>query len=149
MMKLKNSAFTLILMGVLTLVGNLVGYKTSILQSIPGMLILIAISMLGFLLAKVIPIKIPAVAYVVTLGALATFPVIPGAVMINQYISKINFLALTTPILAYVGISIGTDLDAFAKSGWRIILISCLVFIGTFLGSSIIAQIVLKLTGQI
>lgn len=148
-MKIKNSVFILILIGILSLVGNLIGSKTSIFQSIPGMLILIAISIAGILLAKVLPIKVPAVAYVVTLGCIITYPAIPGSTIINGYISKINFLSLTTPILAYVGISVGNDLDSFAKSGWRIILVSCLAFIGTFIGSSIVAQFVLKITGQI
>ncbi|WPC40319.1 DUF340 domain-containing protein [Clostridium sp. JS66] len=148
-MKLKNSIFILVLIGILSLVGNLIGYKTSILASIPGMLILVGISIAGILLAKIIPVKIPAVAYVVTLGCIITYPAVPGSAIINSYISKVNFLALTTPILAYVGISIGNDLESFAKSGWRIILVSCLSFIGTFLGSSLVAQLVLKLTGQI
>jgi hypothetical protein len=73
----------------------------------------------------------------------------PGAAMISQYISKVDFLALTTPILAYVGISIGKDLEAFKKSGWRIVVLSCVIFTGTYLGSALIAQLILKFIGQI
>lgn len=148
-MKIKDSLFTLVLIGILSLVGNMIGPKNNILEAIPGMLILIGISIGGILLAKVIPGKIPAVAYIVTLGCILTYPGVPGAAMISKYIAKVDFLALTTPILAYVGISIGKDLDAFKKSGWRIVVVSIFVFTGTYLGSAVIAQVILKCLGQI
>ena len=65
------------------------------------------------------------------------------------YVKQIGFVALCTPILAYAGISIGKDLDAFAKTGWRICLLSCVVFIGTYIASAIIAQAILTALGQI
>nr|WP_307897862.1 hypothetical protein [Clostridium botulinum] len=43
----------------------------------------------------------------------------------------------------------GKDLESFKKSGWRIIVVSCVVFIGTYLGSAVIAQLILKSLGQI
>jgi Ca2+/H+ antiporter len=64
-------------------------------------------------------------------------------------IAKVNFMSLTTPILAYAGISIGKDLDMFKKAGWRLVIVACVVFTGTFLGSAVIAQALLKLMGQI
>lgn len=47
------------------------------------------------------------------------------------------------------GIAICKDLDVFAKSSWRIVLVSVVVFIGTYIGSAIIAQVILKSIGQI
>lgn len=148
-MKIKDSLFILVLIGILSLVGNMIGPKNNIFEAIPGMLILIGISIGGIFLAKIIPGKIPAVAYIVTLGCIVTYPGIPGAEMISKYISKVDFLSLTTPILAYVGISIGKDLEAFKKSGWKIVVISIFVFTGTYLGSAVIAQFILKFLGQI
>lgn len=148
-MKLKDSLFVLVLMGILSLVGNMIGPKNNILEALPGMLILIGISIIGIALSKVMPGKIPAVAYIVTLACILTYPSFPGAAQISKYIAKVDFLALTTPILAYVGLSIGKDLDSFKKSGWRLILVSCIVFIGTYIGSAIIAQVILKALGQI
>ncbi|GAA0729118.1 hypothetical protein GCM10008905_28730 [Clostridium malenominatum] len=148
-MKIKDNAFALILLGVLTLIGNMIGPKHNILEALPGIAILILISLGGILLAKVMPGKIPAVAYVVTLGCILTYPTMPGAAAISKYMTKVDFLALTTPILAYVGISLGKDLDAFKKSGWRIVVVSCVVFTGTYIGSAVIAQIILKFLGQI
>lgn len=148
-MNIKNSFFVLLLMGALTLIGNFVGAKNNILEAFPGMLILIAIAFVGIVLSKKVPIKLPAVAYIVTLGCLVTFPGFPGSEYIVSSMSKVNFLALTTPILAYVGLSIGKDIESFKKSGWRIVVVSCVVFTGTYIGSAVIAQLILKSMGQI
>ena len=69
----------------------MVGPKHNIIEAIPGMIILIGISIGGIALAKFMPGKIPAVAYIVTLGCILTYPTMPGAAMISQYISKVDF----------------------------------------------------------
>lgn len=148
-MKLIESLYVLILVGALTLVGNMVGPKIGIIDAIPGMALLIIIAMAGILAAKYLPGGIPSVAYVVTIGCIVTYPTFPGAGVMSQYIAKVNFLALCTPILAYAGIAIGRDLDALKKMGWRIVVVACVVFIGTYIGSAIIAEALLKMTGQI
>ncbi|HOB10804.1 MULTISPECIES: hypothetical protein [Acetomicrobium] len=148
-MKTMEVLAVLIIIGAITLVGNLVGANIPMIDAIPGMIFLIAISIIGVICAKVIPVKIPAVAYVVTIGCIVTIPGFPGATIFNAWAQKVNFLALTTPILAYAGISIGKDLGMLKKTGWRILIVSCIVFIGTYIGSTIIAQLILKLIGEI
>ena len=148
-MNFANIAYITFLTAAMSLVANLVGYKNGIVDSIPGMLILIAICLLGVVMAKFIPGGLPSVAYIVVIGCIVTYPEFPGAKIMNAYIAKVNFLALTTPILAYSGIGIGKDMDAFLKSGWRIFIVSCVVFVGTFVGSAIIAEIILRMLGQI
>jgi len=147
-MKLVHSVIVLLIIGAMSLVANLVGYKNSIIDALPGMIILISLALSGILLAKVFP-KIPAAAYIVTLGCILTYPAVPGAAFINAAMTKVSFMSLTTPILAYAGIAIGKDLGVFKKSGWRIVLLACFVFIGTFIGSAIIAEVVLRFLGQI
>ena len=66
-----------------------------------------------------------------------------------EQIGKIGLLPLCTPILAYAGISIGKDVDTFKKQGFAIVVVAIFTFAGTFLGSTIIAQIILKMTGVI
>ena len=151
-MKVYNLAETfviLLLMGILSLVSNPLSSHVAIMDGIPGLLILIAIAMAGILLGRYLPGHIPAVAYVVTLGCILTYPGFPGSDIINMYMKKVGFVSLCTVILAYAGVSIGKDMDAFKHTGWRIILLSCVIFMGTYLGSAIIAQIILKLIGQI
>jgi hypothetical protein len=147
-MKLLHSFIVLLIVGAMSLVANLIGYKNPIIEALPGMLILIAIAIVGILLARVFP-KIPAAAYIVTLGCILTYPKVPGAAFINAAMAKVSFMSLTTPILAYAGIAIGKDLGVFKKTGWRIIILACVVFIGTFIGSAIIAEVILRLLGTI
>lgn len=148
-MKLRDSIIVLLITAALTLVGNFIGYKTNMLEALPGILILVLISVAGIALSKVIPIKIPSVAYIVTLSTILTVPGVPGSGIISEYVSKVNFLALTTPILAYAGIYTGKNLDALKKTGWRIVLLSIFVIFGTYLGSAVIADIILRMLGQI
>src|SRR6056297_173549 len=148
-MSIMEILFVLFIVGAMSLVGNSVGFKNSIVQSIPGMLILIAMSMAGVSASRLIPGNIPSVAYIVVIGCILTYPSFPGAEVISGFIKNVSFLSLTTPILAYAGISIGKDLDALKKTGWRIVVVAIFVFIGTYLGSAIIAESTLTLTGQV
>ena len=36
----------------------------------------------------------------------------------------------------------------FAKTGWRIVILAIVVFVGTYIASAIIAQCILKALGQ-
>ena len=114
-----------------------------------SILVLGVIALIGMLASKYLPGGIPAAAYVVTIGCIMTVPGFPGSDIINMYVKKVGFLALCTPILAYAGVAIGKDLDAFAKSGWRICLLAIVVFVGTYIASAVIAQAILKSLGQI
>ena len=148
-MKIKDTIIILAIVMFMSLVSNVLGTKAGIVDSIPGLLILAAIAFVGMLLSKYVPGGIPAAAWVVTLGCILTIPGVPGADFINHYVKSVGFVALCTPILAYAGVSIGKDLDAFAKTGWRICILAIMVFIGTYIASALIAQVILKSMGQI
>ncbi|WP_293687718.1 DUF340 domain-containing protein [uncultured Phascolarctobacterium sp.] len=148
-MKIKDTIIILAIVTFMSLFSNVLGTKADIMQSIPGLLILAVIALVGMLCAKYLPGNIPAAAWVVTLGCIVTIPGVPGSDIINGYVKHVGFVALCTPILAYAGVSIGKDLDAFAKTGWRIVVLSIVVFVGTYIGSAIIAQGILKYLGQI
>ncbi|HHW18655.1 MAG TPA: hypothetical protein GXX30_07120 [Firmicutes bacterium] len=130
-------------------VGNFIGYKVPIAEAIPGMLILLVIILAGLLLAKIIPLKIPGIAWITLVGTLVSAPFFPLSDKVIAYVAKINLLATATPVLAYAGIALGKDLGAFKKIGWRIIVVSFAVFVGTYVGSAIIAHLVLKMQGII
>ena len=93
--------------------------------------------------------KLPTALYLTLINTYLGSPICPIAPWIVSNISKIQLMALCTPILAYAGIAIGKDLDEFRKQGIPIVIVSILTFIGTFVGSAVIAQLVLKATGQI
>lgn len=148
-MKLSEILEILVICGIVSLAANVVGTKFGLVEAIPGMVILIALAFIGIWLGKVLPGGIPGVAYVVTIACILTYPALPTAAPINEAVKKVGFLQLCTPLLAYAGIAICKDLDIFAKSSWRIVVVSCVVFIGTYIGSAAIAQAILKAIGQI
>ena len=114
-------------------------------DSIPGILVLLGIVAGGVLIAHVMPWKgLPSVAYIVTLGCIVTIPGFPGAEQLTAWVSKVSFIGLCTPILAYAGLAVGKDIGVLRTQGWRIVLVGLFVFIGTFMGSAVIAELVLR-----
>ena len=136
----------LIIDALISCVVNLIDGFT-IAQTVEGMAVLLGIVLVGVLIYKLIPWKgLPAVAYITTLGCIVTIPgFLPCASYITAAAKNINFVGLCTPILAYAGLALGKDLDLLKKQGWRIVLVGLMVFVGTFVGSAVIAEIVLRL----
>ncbi|TVP84904.1 MAG: hypothetical protein EA344_05680 [Alkalicoccus sp.] len=149
---LKNiQEWTLLLciFGISALFGNWLGYDTAPMTAVPGMIVLILICLAGFILSDLIPIQFPSVAYIAIIGILVSMPWTPGAEYIVTWTNEIELLALTTPILAYAGISIGRSWADFARLGWRTLIVASLVLLGTFIGSALIAEVVLRFQGII
>ncbi|MBX0357795.1 lysine exporter LysO family protein [Halobacillus sp. Nhm2S1] len=135
--------------GVVALIGNWVGYEILPTAAVPGMLILIGICLAGLILGDVLPGSLPSIAYVALVGVLLSMPWMPGSDYIVSATSEVELLALTTPILAYAGIAIGRSWTDFVKLGWRSIVVAVCVMLGTFLGSALIAEAILKFQGII
>ncbi|WP_299446619.1 DUF340 domain-containing protein [uncultured Phascolarctobacterium sp.] len=128
---------------------NLVGFKVNFFVSLPGVLILLAISFASVILSKIIPLKLPVIAYCSILGLLLACPMSPVRETVIAAANKINFTAPLTMVGAYAGISISDKLKEFISQGWKMVLIACLVMTGTFICSAFIANAVLSWTGVI
>ena len=113
------------------------------------LIVLLVIAALGVAVSKVIPLKLPVVAYVSIIGLLAACPVSPCREFVINAAGKINFTAPLTMVGAYAGISISDQIRSFLKQGWKMILVGVFVMTGTFVGSALIAHVVLKITGAI
>ena len=87
--------------------------------------------------------------YVTTLGLILASPISPISDIVLQYTNKIAFMAPVTVVGAVTGISIGKDYVEFKRVGWKFLVIGLLVITGTFIGSAIVAHMVLKVTGRI
>lgn len=135
--------------GVVALLGNWIGYEVVVGDAVPGMLILIGICLIGLLLGEIIPGSIPSIAYVAIVGVILSMPWMPGSEYIVSATNEVNLLALTTPILAYAGIAIGRSWTDFVKLGWKSIVVAVCVMVGTFLGSALIAEAILRFQGII
>lgn len=141
--------FLFVVSGIGIGLANLVGFHVGFMDSLPGILILLAISVAGVAVSKVVPLKLPIVAYVSIIGLLAASPISPVREFVIESANKINFTAPLTMVGAYAGISIGDQIKTFVKQGWKMILIGVFVMTGTFVLSAIISQVVLSLTGAI
>ncbi|MCF0237691.1 MAG: hypothetical protein HUK24_03745 [Sphaerochaetaceae bacterium] len=139
----------LVIAAIGTLLANWIGFGGSIIEALPGVLILCVVAFIAFVLKQLIPVKLPAVAYCSILGLLIALPISPISAYVIAASNKIAFTAPITIVGAFAGMSISNQLKSFVKQGWKMIIITIFVMTGTFLGSVIIAQIVLKIMGQI
>lgn len=120
---------------------------------LPGLAIMIAVILLSYwlqeFLAKHTPVNLPTIIYVSLIMSIICIPELFGgtATYISTAVMKIGLLPLCTPILAYAGIATGKDMAAFRKQGFKIILVALLTFLGTYVGSALIAEVVLRITG--
>ena len=148
-MKFKEWILLLTISGIGMIFANWVGFGVAFSQSLPGMLVLLVISLLAVVCDRYIPIKLPVVAYASIIGLLLACPLSPIADFVIVSANKINFTAPLTMVGAFAGMSISSQLKSFMKQGWAMILLSILVMTSTFMGSLLISQLVLSMTGRI
>lgn len=137
----------LVITGTLILIGNSVGSGTSLIASIPGMIILVVISVIGLTLSKLIPGNIPAICYISVIGIAIAVPASPISAFVVEATKDIQLLSIVTPILAYTGVSIGKSWAEFKKIGWRGVVVTLLVMFGTFFVSAACAQMLMGFQG--
>lgn len=141
----------LLMVSVVIILTNVVGYKMPVGDSIIGVLLLSAISLVGLTISNFMSrfVKLPSMMYVSLLGLLLACPVSPVKDIVVETTTPVAFLAPATALGAFAGISLGKDLKEFAKMGWKLVLITLFVITGTFIFSALVADVVLKMTGAI
>lgn len=141
----------LLMVSVIIILTNVIGYKMPVKDSIIGVLLLSAISLIGLTISKFMSrfVKLPSMMYVSLLGLLLACPVSPVKDIVVGTTTPVAFLAPATALGAFAGIPLGKDLKDFAKMGWKLVLITLFVITGTFIFSALVADIVLKMTGAI
>ena len=142
-----NWILLLIIFSIITVIGNYLGYKHPMTDSLVGMGILSAITLAGVWLERYLPFNISSILYISIFGILLAFPGMPTSEFVLYYVSKVELLSIVTVFLAYVGIGMGKSWDEFKALGWRAIVITVLVIASTYYGAAIVAHIVLVLTG--
>ena len=145
----KEWAFLLPVVGLGILLANFVGFKVAFGETLPGVLILLGITLAAVFVSRTVPLKLPIVAYCSLFGILLACPISPVSGFVIEAVSKINFTSPLTIVGALAGIGVGKEIKTFAKQGWKMLLIALLVMTCTFVGSAIIAQLALGITGII
>ena len=114
-----------------------------------GLAVIYVIVAVGYVLARLITIRIlPDLFWVSIVAMLVTWPGVPGSAQVRDAINGVSLLPTLTPLMAFAALGLGSrEVQLFKQAGWKFILISVLVFFGTFMGSAIIANIALSLMG--
>ena len=142
-----NWILLLFIFSVITTIGNYLGYKHPMTDSLVGMGILSVITLIGVWLERYLPLNISSIIYISIMGIALAFPGMPTSDFVLYYVSKVELLSIVTVFLAYVGIGMGKSWDEFKALGWRAVVITVLVIAATYYGAAIVAHIVLVLTG--
>ncbi len=141
--------------GIFSSIGNWIsttrsGAPVTPFEALPGLALMFVIICRGCLLQELIEkggkFHLPTILYVSAISIILSLPACPLSGFMVSSFGKIGLLPICTPILAYAGIAIGKDLNDFARQGVAIIVVALCTFAGTFIGSAIIAQVMLKLT---
>jgi hypothetical protein len=145
-----NQLKMLIVVSMMVLLGQRVGFGYSVVDAIPGVLAIVAICMVSLIIKDLTPkLKFPAFAWATMIALILSMPFMPTAPAFLAWTKKVHFLGTTTPILAFAGISVGNKVDALKKISWKLVIVAMAVFCGTFFGSAIISEVVLRWQGLI
>lgn len=142
-----NWILLLTIFSIITAIGNYVGYKHPMTDSLVGIGILSLITLVGVWMERYLPLDISSILYISIIGIILAFPGMPTAPIVSYYVSKIELLSIVTVFLAYVGIGMGKSWNEFKALGPRAVLITMLVIASTYFGAAIVAHIVLVMTG--
>lgn len=124
--------------------------ELSMLDIVIGLLVLYGMCVVGLLLTKYVPLRLPSVAWISLVAVVLTLPMLPWSAAVFPLVEGIDFLALAVPPLAYAGFAISKlEIDVLKRSGWKILLVAVMVFLGTYVGSAVIAEITLRITGGV
>ena len=142
-----NWILLLAIFSIITVIGNYIGYKHPIADSLVGMFILSFITLSGVWMERYLPLNISSIIYISVIGIILAFPGMPTSEFVSYYVSQIELLSIVTVFLAYVGIGMGKSWNEFKALGARAIIVTMLVIASTYLGAAVVAHIVLVMTG--
>lgn len=129
------------------------GMDSTFGQILGGMTWIFVITVIGLaldILLQKVHVNLPTILYIAFLASFASIPkASPIAETFNEAMTHLDLLPLCTPILAYAGISSAKELDSFKKQGLKIVVVTLCALLGTYIGSAVIANIVLKLMGTV
>ena len=142
-----NWILLLTIFSIITVIGNYIGYKHPMTDSLIGIGILSLITLAGVWMERYLPLNISSILYISVIGIVLAFPGMPTSEFVSYYVSKIELLSIVTVFLAYVGIGMGKSWNEFKALGGRAVIVTVLVIASTYLGSALVAHCVLVMTG--
>lgn len=149
MNEMKDVIFILLVTAFFTWIANMIQLpNVSMAGSSVGVLLLVAITAIGIFISHMPGFKLlPMVFWVSILAVIISLPGFPGGDWILSYTKQVGFLPITTPVLAYCGLSLGKDIEAFKRLSWRIVPVALAVAAGSFICATALAEVMLHLEG--
>ena len=146
-----NQFKVLILCGIAVLITQAVNLKGDLAvgKAALGMAVIVLIAVVSVKIKEALPLQIPVFAWASLLSLILTTPWSPVQGLILDLTKQISAGQIGTVILALAGISIGCKLNDIKKLSWKIVLTALVVFTGTFFGSALVAEAILKFQGII
>ena len=146
--KMKDILFILIVTAAYSVIAHFVGSNGDLATGSIGALVLVAITVIGIVLSWLPGLKmLPMVFWVSIVAVVVSMPQFPLSDWILAQTKNVGFLSITTPILAYGGLCLGKDLQAFKALSWRIVPVALAVAAGSFICATALAEIMLHLEG--
>lgn len=137
---LADSSIALLLMVAGIIISNGIGHGVPVLTTLTGVAVMVSIVLLGLLLKRLWS-RLPLMLFLAIAATLSTIPGgWPFAETIAGATDKVQFMSITTTVLALAGFSVARKLPMFRRLGWRIVLVSLTATAGTFLGATMIAE---------
>lgn len=139
---LRNLApIMVIFIGLMTL-SNAIGTRTFEPKTVLAITGMAAVTYGAFILNRLVP-QIPVLVTTVVVGMLVAAPFSPISEDVAELVSGITFLSLVTPVLAFVGLSLGAEKKALATLSWRVVLVALVSFGVAFLLAAASAELFL------
>lgn len=146
--KMKDMLFILVVTAAYSVIAHTVGSNGDIAAGSIGALVLVAITVVGIVISWLPGFrKLPMVFWVSIVAVVVSMPQFPISDCILAQTKNVGFLSITTPILAYGGLCLGKDLQAFKQLSWRIVPVALAVAAGSFICATALAEIMLHLEG--
>ena len=129
----------------LVLLAQFIGKEMSVVDALPGAAVMFLVIIASIQIKIWLPkIPLPAFAWATLIALLLSMPYSPVSHIFMSMTNKIDFLATTTPLLAFAGLSVGNSIDKLKSLSWKIVIVSLVVFTSAFFGAAVVAQLILK-----
>lgn len=146
--KMKDMLFILVVTAVYSVIAHFVGSNGDLVAGSIGGLVLVVITVIGIVLSWLPGLRLlPMVFWVSIVAVVVSMPQFPLSDWILAQTKNVGFLSITTPILAYGGLCLGKDLQAFKQLSWRIVPVALAVAAGSFICATALAELMLHLEG--
>ncbi|MCX2750389.1 DUF3100 domain-containing protein [Arthrobacter sp. MI7-26] len=126
--------------GVAAVLLNALGTGSSRSLDVVGVLILLALTAVALVLAKLVPM-VPSSIWVLALATVTSAAFLPIGSFIASATQNINVLFAGLPMIALIGMSLGRDAKALRSLSWKIIIVTLMTFTASFVAAATIAEL--------